>query len=204
MLPNEAFIVADRGFNAVVQHIRDDQWDLQLPEGFVRRDPEKPVTLREVINYHAYDEAWIPDMFAGRTMAEVGPTTFDGDLLGDDPRASYAALAEKATAAAQALTDLTRPIHWSYGSFPAEEGIWHVTSFRTFRTVDVARVIGVDDRLDPTLVEFMWDRLVAQAERLRAAGILPPKIEVPEDAPLQERFLGLAGRPPKRPSDKPS
>lgn len=198
MRPTEAFIAADRGFNAVVQQIRDDQWDRRLPAGFVRRDPERPVTLREIINYHAYDEAWIPDMFAGRTMDEVGATAFDGDLLGDDPRASFAALVERGIRAAEALTDLEGRIHWSYGTFPAVEGIWHVTSFRALRTVDVARVIGADDRLDPDLVEAMWEKLVPQAEDLRATGVFPPKIEVAEDAPLQERLLGLTGRQPKR------
>ena len=198
MRPTEAFIAADRAFNAVVQQIRDDQWDMLLPDGFVRRDPERPVTLREIINYHAYDEAWIPDMFAGRTMAEVGPAAFDGDLLGDDPRASFAALVDKGIRAAEALTDLDGPIHWSYGTFPAAEAIWHVTSFRALRTVDVARVIGVDDQLDPALVEAMWERLVPQAEELRATGVFPAKIDVPSDAPLQERLLGLTGRPPRR------
>ena len=140
----------------------------------------------------------IPDMFAGRTMDEVGATAFDGDLLGDDPRASFAALVERGIRAAEALTDLEGPIHWSYGTFPAVEGIWHGTSFRALRTVDVARVIGADDRLDPDLVEAMWEKLVPQAEDLRATGVFPPKIEVAEDAPLQERLLGLTGRQPKR------
>ena len=48
-------------------------------------------TLREIIGYHAYDDAWVPDMLAGRTMAEVGADAFKGDLLGDDPKAAFAA-----------------------------------------------------------------------------------------------------------------
>lgn len=198
MDPTEAFVRADSALNSVIQQVRDDQWGMSMPAEFVRQDPEKPVTFREIIDYHAYDEAWIPDMFAGRTMDEVGPKAFDGDLLGDDPRASFDALVSKAVNAAQALTDLDMTIHWSYGDFPARDGIWHVISFRGLRAVDLARVIGVDDQLDPELVQAMWDEFEPQAELWRSIGVFPPKVEVADDAPLQERLLGLTGRQPRR------
>ncbi|MDE2314210.1 MAG: acyl-CoA dehydrogenase family protein, partial [Elusimicrobia bacterium] len=47
--------------------------------------------LREVINYHAYDDAWVPDMLAGSTMEAAGADKFDGDLLGDDPVGNFEA-----------------------------------------------------------------------------------------------------------------
>ena len=51
--------------------------------------PTSVPTLREIIGYHAYDDAWVPDMLAGRTMDEVGQDAFKGDLLGDDPKGSF-------------------------------------------------------------------------------------------------------------------
>ncbi len=198
MMVTEAFIRADRALNAVIQQIRDEQWDMQMPPDFQRRDADQPATLREVINYHAYDEAWMPDMLAGRTMQEVGPTSYDGDLLGADPRASYDALVQKAVRAAESLSDLDMTIHWSYGDFPAHDGLWHVISFRGLRAVDLARVIGVDDQLDPELVQAMWDAFEPQAEMWRAMGVFGPRVEVADDAPLQERLLGLTGRRPRR------
>jgi hypothetical protein len=193
----EAFVRADRALNSVVQQIRDDQWDMAMPETFARRDSDEPVTLRHIVNYHAYDEAWIPAMLAGKTMDEVGPQTYDGDLLGADPKASFAALVEKGTAAAAAVTDPGIVVHWSYGDFPLEDGIWHVISFRGLRAIDLARVIGVSDDLDPELVQAMWDAFEPAAEQWRAMGVFGPLVEVADDAPLQERLLGLTGRQPR-------
>src|SRR5918912_2207222 len=99
MQENEVFVLADRALNGVVQRIRDDQWSMEMPDNFLTRVSDHRPTLREVINYHAYDDAWVPDMLAGRTMDEAGRSTFDGDLLGDDPKGRFAAIVEKACAA---------------------------------------------------------------------------------------------------------
>lgn len=199
MTPVHAFVAADRALDAVVQQVRDDQWDTLMPDDFAQAGGgDSPTTLRTVIGYHAYDEAWMPDMFSGRTMDEVGRHTFDGDLLGDDPRGAFHALVERGVAAAQAVTDTDQVVHWSYGDFPLRDGVWHVISFRGLRAVDLARVVGVDDALDPELVQAMWDEFLPQAEQWRAMGVFGPAVEVPEDAPLQERLLGLTGRRPRR------
>ncbi len=195
MTPTEAFVLADRALDHVVQQVRDDQWDQQLPDSFARRGGE-PVSLRQVIGYHAYDEAWVPDVLAGRTAQEVG-TAHDGELLGDDPRTSFTALVERGVAAAQELDDLGRPLHFSYGEFPARDGLWHLVAFRGLRAVDLARVVGVDDTLDPRLVQAMWDAFLPEAEQWRAMGVFGPRVEVADDAPLQQRLLGLTGRAPR-------
>jgi uncharacterized protein (TIGR03086 family) len=196
--PLQAFVLADRALERVVQQVRDDQWELVLPDDFARMAAkDERVTLRQVIGYHAYDEAWMPDMLAGRTMDEVGRDRYDGDLLGDDPRAAFAALVDRAVAAARSVDDLDRVVHWSYGDFPLREGIWHPISFRGLRTVDLARVLGLDDTLDPVLVRAMWEEFLPQAETWRAMGVFGPRVEVADDAPLQERLLGLTGRQPR-------
>ncbi len=198
MTPTATFVLSDRALDRVVQQVRDDQWDTVLPTSFARPGaPDEPVTLRQVLGYHAYDEAWMPDMLAGRTMDQVGSAAYDGDLLGDDPRASFHAIVERGVAAAQEFTDLDRVLHFSYGDFPAREGLWHVISFRGLRAVDLARVVGVDDTLDAGLVQAMWDEFLPQAEAWRSMGVFGPKVEVAPDAPLQERLLGLTGREPR-------
>jgi uncharacterized protein (TIGR03086 family) len=196
MTPTEAFIRSEHALNGVVQQIRDDQWSMTMPPEFQISTPNPDLTLRDVIAYHAYDDAWIPDMLAGRTMDEVGKAAFDGDLLGDDPRGSFGVIVAKAIDAAEQLDDLDRPVHWSYGDFAARDGLWHVISFRGLRAIDLARVLGVDDQLDPELIQAMWDEFLPNAETWRQMGVFGPAIDVPEDAPLQARLLGLTGRQP--------
>ena len=191
------FIKAEHALQSVVDQIRDDQWAMEMPPEFATR-ATKPLTLREVINYHAYDDAWVPDMLAGRTMGEVGADAFKGDLLGDDPKSTFAAIVARACAAAEMLDDeaLACTVHCSFGDFSAREYLWQITSFRGLRAHDLAEVIGVDSTLPADLVQGLWEQLLPHAEEWRALGVFGPKVQVPDRAPLQDRLLALTGRQP--------
>ncbi len=195
MREQDVFVAADQALEKVVDQIGEDQWDMQMPADFQRRDGA-PTTLREIINYHAYDDAWVPDMLAGKTLDEAGKTRFDGDLLGDDPKANFAAIVEKACAAALEFDHPDRIVHCSFGDFSAREYFWQINGFRALRAHDIAKVIGADTKLPDDLVQGVWDEISPHAEEWRAIGVFPAKVEVAEDAPLQDRLLGLTGRQP--------
>jgi uncharacterized protein (TIGR03086 family) len=193
----DVFVLADRTLLGVVAQIGDGQWDRPLPADFlVRQVGDHRPTLRELIAYHAYDDAWVPDMLAGRTMEETGRTRFDGDLLGEDPKSSFASLVDTACAAAEALDDLERTVHCSFGDFTAREYLWQVNQFRGLRAHDIAAVVGADTRLPDKLVQGLWEELVPNIETWRSTGVFPAAVPVPEGASLQDRLLGLTGRPP--------
>jgi len=196
---NKVFVLADRALNSVVAQIKDEQWSMQMPPDFQTRQTDHVPTLREIINYHAYDDSWVPDMLAGRTMAECGPDSFKGDLLGDDPKASFAAIVDKACAAAERLDDLDRTVHCSFGDFPSREYFWQINMFRGLRARDIARAIGVQPNLPDALVQGIWDEISPRAEEYRGYGVFPQAVPVAEDAPLLDRLLGLTGRDPKAP-----
>ena len=136
-------------------------------------------------------------MLAGKTITEVGDT-YDGDLLGTDPKKSYHIYSEQAIAAALALDAPEKIVHLSYGDFPAREFLIHITTFRGFRAYDIARWIGVDTTLPPDLVQGLWEEVLPDVETWRKLGVFGPAVTVPEDAPLQDRLLGLVGRDPSR------
>ncbi|MGI9148827.1 MAG: hypothetical protein ACR2IK_20145 [Chloroflexota bacterium] len=190
----DVFVLADRALNNVVGQIGDNQWQMQMPPSFARRDADHTPTLREIINYHAYDDAWVPDMLAGKTMDEAGKDNFAGDLLGDDPKANFAAIVEKACAAARALDDLDRVVHCSFGDYPAREYLWQINSFRGLRAHDIAKVIGVEPALPDELVQGIWDEISPHADEWRQYGVFPPAVPVPNTAPLLDRLLGITGR----------
>ena len=192
----EVFVIADRTLDAVVTRIRDDQWDMPIPPDFARRDTAQVPSLRTIIGYHAYDDAWVPDMVAGRTMAEVGQGAYKGDLLGDDPKASFSALVERACAAVEALDDLDRTVHCSFGDFTAQNYLWQITLFRGMRAHDLAKVVGADVPMPDALVQGIWDQVLPRAEEWRSYGVFPEAVPVPDDAPLLDRLLGLTGRQP--------
>jgi uncharacterized protein (TIGR03086 family) len=195
MSEQDTFILADEALSQVVSQIRDDQWGMKLPAWFqVGRTQDDP-SLRDIINYHAYDDAWVPDVLAGRAIAEVG-STHDGDLLGADPKASFARIVATAVTAVRTLDNPDKTVHLSYGDFPAREYLQHITYFRGLRVHDIAKLIGIDTTMSAELVQALWEMLVPQVEQWRAMRVFGPAVAVPAHAPLQDRLLGLTGRQP--------
>ncbi|HEY1419802.1 MAG TPA: hypothetical protein VGG90_03740 [Candidatus Dormibacteraeota bacterium] len=186
----EVFILSEQALAAVVDQIKPDQWALAKPEWFATGG-QGDATLRQIVNYHAYDSAWVPDVLAGKTMAEVGDRF---DHIKTDPEVAYRKYSDAAVAAAREASDLDRVVHLSYGDFPASEYLKHTSSFRGFRAYDIARWIGAGTKLSDDLVREMWQELAPDMEAWRAMGVYGPAVGVPDGAPLQDRLLGLSGR----------
>ena len=196
MTETETFVLADHALNGVVQRIRDDQWDMPMPASFQRRDASSVPTLREIIGYHAYDDSWVPDMLAGRTMDEVGADAFKGDLLGERSQGQLCGDRRQGLRGRRTLDDFDRTVHCSFGDFTAREYLWQINSFRGLRAHDIARVIGVDPELSDELVQGLWDEISPHADEWRTYGVFPPAVPVPDDAPLLVRLLAITGRDP--------
>ena len=188
----DVYILSEQALADVIDQVRPDQWEQRRPEWF-HTGGQGDATLREIVNYHAYDTAWVPDVLSGRTIAEVGDRY---EHLKTAASPEYRPYSEKAVAAAQALDDPERIVHLSYGDFPAREYLRHITSFRGFRVYDIARWIGASTAMPAALVEGMWEVLSPDMEAWRALGVYRAAVPVPDGAPLQDRLLGLAGRDP--------
>jgi hypothetical protein len=193
MSVQDVYVRSERALADVIEEIRPEQWDQVKPAWF-HTGRQGDVTLRELVNYHAYDTAWVPDVLSGATMAEVGDR-YESIKAGAQP-IDYRAISEKAVAAALNLDDLDRVVHLSYGDYPARDYLKHITSFRGFRAYDIARWIGVSTALPEELVQGMWDELEPEMDAWRQWGVYSAEVAVASDAPLQDRLLGRAGRDP--------
>ena len=193
MNETDVFILADQALNNVIQQIKDEQWGIDVPAAMMGG---RAMTLRELINYHAYDELWVPDVLNGKTIAEVG-RSYGEDLLGENPRASYAVINEAGQTAVKQFTDLDKVVHLSYGDFPARDYLVHTTLYRGLQSYDIASIIDVDASMPDDLVQGLWDEISPQAEALRQMGVFGPEVAVAPDASLQDRLLGLTGRDPR-------
>lgn len=195
----EVFCLAEDALTAVITAVGADQWDLVVPKEMLGWGPDREVRLRELVVQHAYDDAWVPDMLAGRAMDDVkvaGEDPYAGDLLGDDPTGAFTVLAERAKAAARGVDDLDRVVHCSFGDFPAREYLWQVNSYRGLRAVDIARLVGADDTLPDALVEGLIAELTPHLEEWRAMGLFGPAQPVGPGATRQQQLLGMTGRRP--------
>jgi uncharacterized protein (TIGR03086 family) len=185
----EVFILAEQALKNAIDQIKDDQWGQITPDSMSRGTD---VSLRALVNYHAYDDSWVPEVLAGKTIEEVGDK-YDGDLLGNDPKASYAKITADAQRAVQNITDLDKVVHLSYGDFAAREYLKHITSFRGLRAWSISRFIGINTKLPADLVQGMWDEIIPQVDQWRAMGVFGPAIAVPEDADQQTKLLAITG-----------
>jgi len=66
---------------------------------------------------------------------------------------------------------------------------------------DLAMATGQDATMDPGEVDFLWTALSPMTQKWwewqRGHGYYAAAVPVPEDAPLQDRLLGLIGRNPR-------
>ncbi len=190
MTVQQVFIISQQALKAVVDQITDDQWELSAED----LAPGKNQTLREAINYHAYDDAWIPDTLAGKTIAEVGDK-YAGYLLGANPLAGYGRYNQAAEQAVRNLenNNLENIVHLTYGDFTARDYLKHVTCYRGFRTYTLAKFIGVDATMPSELVDGLWQEVVPEIDGWRAMGVFGPAVDVPDNADKQTELLGLTG-----------
>jgi uncharacterized protein (TIGR03086 family) len=63
---------------------------------------------------------------------------------------------------------------------------------------DLARATGQDTTIEPAEVDRVWEAAAGFGESMRTYGVTGPEVAVPDDAPKQDRLLGLLGRDPSR------
>ncbi|MEO6115020.1 MAG: hypothetical protein ABIP33_01440 [Pseudolysinimonas sp.] len=189
----ELFLLSDAAFRSVVDRLTPDDLEHPVPPEWSGGHRAAAKTMRDIIGRHAYDEAWVPDLLAGRTIDEVGDR-WSGDLLGDDPIAAYDALNDAATAAmTDPALDTGMTVHFSYGDYPFDEGILHPVSYRAFQAWQISRLLGTDFHLSPELIAGLNELLLPTVSGLRAFGVFPPEQTPPSGADAETRLLCAVG-----------
>lgn len=185
---DELFLRSDAALRDVIDRI--DPADLSRPapaEWTTRPDP----TFRDILAAHTYDEAWIPDVVAGRAAADGDPLQ-GVDLLGDDPIAAYDARNDAATEAVRS-GDRAETFRFSYGDYPADEGFAHLATYRAFQAWLIAKHLGIPFHLSPEVIAGFNEHVVPHADEWRQWGVFPPAIDPPEDADDETRLLCAVG-----------
>jgi uncharacterized protein (TIGR03086 family) len=176
---------ATDAFGARVHAVRDDQWELPTPCS--------EWNVRQLVNHLVYENRWTPPLFAGRTIAEVGDR-FEGDLLGDDPKAAWDGSAKEAVAAVQEHGAMERTVHLSFGDVPGSEYAMQLFADHLIHGWDLARAIGADERLDPELVGACARWFEANEQGYRSVGAVGPRPETSSGADPQTTLLAAFGR----------
>src|ERR1700747_3571703 len=102
-------------FAALVTGVGPEQWH----DG----TPCSEWDVRTLVHHLLYEQRWVPPLFAGQTTEQVGDR-FEGDLLGDDPRAWPGVLTSSMEEAHDVVRQpgaLTQTFHLSFGDTPGAE-----------------------------------------------------------------------------------
>jgi uncharacterized protein (TIGR03086 family) len=175
-------------FDATVAAVGPDDWG--------RPSPCAEWDARDVVR-HVVDMHHVMLRPYGRSTPEA--TTVD-----DDPLAAFRA----ARAEVEAIVDdrelATRTTESPAGTLAGADMVDQVASADlVIHRWDLARATGQDDAIDPEELERMWPAFQQIPDVMRVPGafgpgitVFGPVVDVPPDASLQDRALGLVGRDP--------
>lgn len=175
-------------FEATVRAVPAGDWSRPSPcAEWDARDVVRHIVDMHGVMLHPY----------GRRLPPVPSVDEDPLAAFRAARAEVAAIVEDPVLAAQ-------PTESPAGRMPGAvmvDGV--VSDDLVLHRWDLARATGQDDTIDPAELERMWPALQQIPDVMRVPGafgpgvtVFGPVVEVPADAPLQDRALGLLGRDP--------
>jgi hypothetical protein len=183
------FLASDAALREVIDQLTPAMLELPVPAEW---STDKTTSMSGLLANHAKDEAWVPDVIAGKTMEQVGDT-WTGDLLGDDPIDSYDKLNDLAAAAVSKPIADGQVAHLSYGDFPVAEFLEHTSYYRGFQAPLIAKVAGIRFAMSDDLVDMLWASVEPNIDQLRAIHVFGPPIEVPDGSNREALLLGMTG-----------
>ena len=181
----ELFDAAGDRFGALVHQVGVDQW--------TNATPCSEWDVRALVNHVHGEMLWVPELFGGTQIAEVGDR-FDGDLLGEDPMADWDGSIGPATDVIREDGAMARPVHLSRGETPGATYANELFGDLVIHGWDLAKGIGADDTLDPGWVEMLYQQFAPHEREMKAWGIYGDMVIPPPDADLQTKLLAVLGR----------
>jgi uncharacterized protein (TIGR03086 family) len=172
-------------FGAKVHAVTSAQW--------TNRTPCTEWDVHALVNHVVYENLWAPELFAGRTVAEIGER-FDGDQLRDDPADAWDRSAAAAAAAVTAEGAMDCTVHLSFGDVPGSEYAWQLFTDLVIHGWDLARGIGADDTIEPGFAELLFAELGPREAELKSWGLFGGTVIPSPDASVQTKLLAVMGR----------
>src|SRR5205807_5787926 len=128
-------------------------------------------TVRDLVNHLTVEQLWVPRMvLEGATLDDVGQA-YDGDHLGDDPFAAWDRASAAARAAFATPGALNRTVHLSFGDTRASAYCAQMTTDAIVHSWDLARAIGVDDKIPDGLAAAALREVRPYAAGLDKTGL---------------------------------
>lgn len=168
-----------------IEEIADDQWEAATPCS--------EWDVRALVNHLVARNRWVVELAEGRTIAEVGGA-LDGDVLGEDPVASFRASARAACDVFAEPDAMTQTFQLSFGDVPGSLYVSERFVDVLIHAWDVAIATGQATTLNDELIGRCYDMVAPRRESLRESDAFGPEVPVDDDAATQVRLLAMLGR----------
>jgi uncharacterized protein (TIGR03086 family) len=174
------------GFDHVVRLAPADRWDAPAPScpGW---------TARHVVGHVVAIQRSIEALAIGGTST-MNPMVDPQRHAGPDPAATWAATRDAVLEALDRPDVLGRTVTTFRGEETIDHALGQNLADTTLHAWDLARALGVDDRLDPGLVARIDAMLRPVIDAMRGPMRYGPAVPLAEPAGAQARLLALAGR----------
>jgi len=160
---------------------------------FVNATPCTDWDCRTLVNHMLYELSWVPDILAGKTIAEIG-SKHDGDLLGNDHYQAWHLAAHKAAEAVRKV-DLHKTVHLSFADVPAEYYVQQVAGDLLLHAWDVDQSLHCSLVFANNVAQKLYGIIEPQKDDFAASGLFGTEVQVPNSSRIQTKLLALIGRP---------
>lgn len=181
----DRYLRAIAGFGATVDAIDPGGWDAA--------SPCTDWTARDVAGHVIAIQHSIIATIAGE-RSPMNPMKDPGRHAGTDPVAAWRAAVAAIVDAVGDDEVLARVVTTWRGDITVDEMLGYNVGDTTIHTWDLARAGGVDDHLDPELVEAVLALYAAMADVMAGTKMFGERLDVAAEADPQTRLLAIVGR----------
>jgi uncharacterized protein (TIGR03086 family) len=178
----EKYLRALDGAQAVIDMVKDDQWEAQSP------CPDWKAV--DVVGHLVQGLGMASSLATTGTVGSFAPTR---DAAGADPKASFAA-ARSAAEATFTPENLDKVVQSPFGEMPVDQFLGVITLDVITHTWDLGRAIGHEVTLEPDLVHDCFENVKPLDAILRQPNLFGPKVEPPAGADEQTELMAFLGR----------
>lgn len=184
MDPKAVFKQAVEQASSCVKRVKPT--DLSLPT------PCSDWDLRALLNHMVYELLWMPDLLAGKTIAEVGDA-YEGDVLKNNAPSAWRQAADKALSAVE-QADLASTVHLSYGDRSAEYYIQEAAADMLIHGWDVGQALNCSMVFEQPLARAIYNYSLPKKDDMAESGLFGTLVTVSDSASDQAKLLALFGR----------
>ena len=173
--------------DGVVRRVADTAWDNQSPND----DWTARQTLGHVI--------WGMKRMTAAIRGDAPPAEqAEAAVAGDRPAETWDGVKENLLDALDSHGVLHKEIETPFGDMTVDEAIGRFFFDALTHAWDIAEATGVDAAIPEDLAEKSLAILMALGDAVRGPGILDTEVDVPQDAPIQDKLIAYSGRKPTK------